>query len=381
MAIEVWKDVLHPGRHFDRGGRWVAFTAADTAAALRNVRAMLSRGWRIPCVWEHQPGAGPVKLSAADRLANYARHTFGDVTGARRDAAGVLWLRHRVDDPADAEQLRKTKFVSPKVYPSGYRDSAGNVYRGATVAHVASTPTPAQHWQKPFELSRADGLYLSYQREGDVADEKADDKPPAAPAPPEKEAPKPPDAGSLPALIEALRSVGHTIPDEVTDLAGLVIAIKAGGPVDKGGDLDDLGPGATTDAAAGGGPMLMSAAAAGPFADMARRDLEHRVKALVRTGRVPRPTALKLLQEAAAVELSFGPGGKPVPTALAARVEAYEALPKHSAWAPTHRHAADALELSATAEVDPPAKLSGRGKEQEAADWLTQDLPKPPEQK
>ena len=369
MAIEVWKDVLHPGRQCDRHGRWFAFTAKDTAQAHRNVQAMLSRGWHVPACWEHQDAAEPASLSAADAKAAFARHTFGHVVGSRLDANGVLWLKHRLHDPRDAEQLRKTRFVSPKVYPSGYTDSAGHRYPGKVVTHVAATPVPVQSWQQPFELGRADALYLSYTPEGGtVADDadkgKTDDKP-AAP-PPKEEPPAPKGDGNLTALIDALRETGHTIPDEVTDIPGLIIAVKAGGPPDRGGDdglgLDD--PGATT--GAGAAPVLMSAADAADLIDQGREALAGRARKLFHSGRVDRPTAARLVREAQAVDLSFTTAGKRQPCPLADRIAALETLPKGMVWSPAGRP--EAVELSATAEIDPPKELTGKSGRDEAAE-------------
>lgn len=363
-SVFVWKDVLHPGRQRDRFGQWFTVTARDTAAAEANCKKMIRRGLRVPCVWEHQAGAEPVELSRGDRLADYARHTFGEVRGARRDAAGVLWMLHEVYDPADAEQLTRTKFVSPKLYPS-YSDSRGGEYRGVTVAHVAATPTPVQFWQRPFQLlSRRRALYLSYSPEGAAVADDAGDKGKGGDT-----------AGggkkTLADVIQALRETGMNIPDEVTDETGLVIAIKAaGGSAGGGGDLglddeledQDAGAGAAT-AAAGGPPMLMSATdpKVKAWAKNDRKDLDRRVRRLFATGRVDRPTALALLRQANAVELSYTADGDLAPNKLVAKVEAYEELPKGVAWSKTGGRQADSRELSATREVDAPGVLDGTG--------------------
>lgn len=356
MAEEIWKDVLYPGRQCDRWGQWFTVTRRDTQAALHNCEKMIRRGWRIPCVWEHQPDAEPQHLSSAsDRLANYARHTFGEITGAKVDPRGVLWLRHRVEDPKDVEQLRKTKFVSPKLYPS-YSDSRGGQYRGATIAHVAATPTPVQFWQRPFQLSRKNAIYFSYSPEGSkMADENDGGKKGGEGG----------GSGELGRVLSALKELGIN-PGSPSNWGELCIGLEAiaanqGGGDGGGDDLDDIldddadGTGTEVDTGMaagggmGGGPMLMSAKRAEPLAKMTRRDLQTRVNQLFRTGRITRPVAQKLIQEANSMQLSFTRGGELAPSKLVNRIEAYEDLPKHSAWKPK-----GGVELSATREIDLP---------------------------
>lgn len=380
-SVFLWKDVLYPGRQRTADGRWFTVTARDTARARANCLKMLGRGLRVPCVLEHQPGAGPVKLSRGDRLADYVKHTFGEIRDARRDAAGVLWLKHEVYDPADARMLvTKRMQVSPLLYPS-YSDSRGGEYRGATVGHVAATPTPVQWNQRPFEMSRGRALYLSYTPEADVADEPKDDEKP-------KKADEPAAAATgIGAVIEALRGIGFNIPDEVVDETGLVIAIKAGGGPDKdpddGLDLGDEGGGNDVTPpgteAAPSPPLLMSATdpVFPGLARSARKDLQHRVERLFKTGRVTRPTAQKLGRQLAAVELSFTPKGDLAGCPIEVKVAAYEELPAWTAW--SRKGGAGGVELSATREVGAPEELAGKARadrDAEAAAWLTAPLAK-----
>ncbi|HYH63955.1 MAG TPA: hypothetical protein VD866_04585 [Urbifossiella sp.] len=363
MAWEEWKEVLLPGRQRDRHGDWFEFTPRDIRAAFKNVGRMLSRGVSLPGVWEH------VKVEAGDtdaRKAAYAKYTFGHVVGRRLNGRGGLDLRLKGEDERDLEQLRKTRFVSPKVCP-GYSDSKGGEYRGLTIAHVAATPTPVQFWQKPFELSRGRPLYLSFQPGGDAM--------PDDPKKPVDGDGKKTGAKTLADVIDALREKGFNIPQEVTDETGLVIAIKAGGDLDGGGDtdpdleLDDAVAGTDATANAPGAPMLMSEKRVGPFRKMTRRDLGARVNKLLATGRVARPTAVKLMNQVKTVEMSFTTDGELYRNPLADRIAAYEDLPKHSAWKPDGR--TDARDLSVT-EIDPPDELRGDGKkaDEEATNFL-----------
>jgi len=373
----IWKDILHPGTQRDRFGVEFTITAADCRRAKHNLEKMLARGVRVPLCWEHQPTANPVEGSdPADRLADYAKHTFGEVRAARVDPSGVLWAAHEVPDEADRRQLLKTKFVSPKLFPS-YSDSRGGEYRGTTVGHVAATPTPVQFWQKPFELSAGGELYLSYTPDegAPVADDKKpDDKKPEGGA----------GGGDLSALIKALKAHGLNIPDGVDDLAKLTLVVQANGgtaaapaepDADDLEDMDDLdletpdAQGATT--AAGAPPMLMSDGRGGQVspADL-RLNLVRRAKRLFKTGRLARVPALKLQREAEAVQLSDPRAAADPLAAVLRKVEAFETLDANSAWAATGA----ARELSATRPGPAPKTDLRQPADKDAGDKFVSEL-------
>lgn len=367
-----WKEVLLPGTQRDARGNEFTVTPEEVRQADANARKMLTRGVPVPCIWEH---LGVEAGDDEERRARYAKHTFAHLGGSRVNGRGALELRIDGRDPADERQVLKTRFVSPKLYQRGYADSRGGVYHGATIAHVAATPTPVQFWQRPFELSEGSALYLSFSSvpsgsarqetpEGDaVADESEKGKKGGG----EKGKGDGESDGkrAITDVIKALRDIGMNIPEEVADEAGLVIAIKAAGApkaaaADDGlGELDDDAkppPGAT--AGAGNAPMLMSATDPKVlgWSRHERRDLAHRVKRLFQTGRIDRPTAQKLLREAESVQLSYTTAGDLVAPPLATKVAAYEDLPKGSVWSQTGR---GSLDLSATGALDHPGSLAG----------------------
>lgn len=364
----LWKEVLLPGRQRDRNGNWFSFSAADIRQADKNVRKMIGNGVPVPTVWEH------VDVEAGDSdawKARYAKYTFGDVAGSRVNDRGALELLHRGTDLKDRDQLLKTKFVSPKVYPS-YSDSRGGEYQGTTIAHVAATPTPVQFWQKPFELSQSGALYLSY--EAPMPDDDKKEKPGKG----EKEGGENEGGGELKALFDALREVGMNIPDEVTDIAGLIIAVKASGGAKNDADDDRLGepgqePGGNI-APAGGAPMMMSATdpRVKGYAKNERKELVRRVKRLFESGRIDRPAAAKLLRTVDAAELSFTREGDLVKPSVLHRIEAYEDLASGVAWNATGHRETTPLELSS---VDAPETLTGGETGKGVVDFMCAGLP------
>lgn len=382
----VWKEVLCRGRQCDAQGRWFTIGARDIRDGLRNARLMVSRGVPVPGVWEHQAiEASGIPLDDAQKLANwklrYAKYTFGHIAGARVNDRGNLDLALRVPDPADRKQLGKAKFVSPKLYPS-YSDSRGGRYAGTTVAHVAATPTPVQFWQRPFavELSRRDGLYLSFTPGADMADENET-----------VEGEEASGKGEMGALIEALRGAGLNIPDEVKDIAGLIIAVKASGAVEPDGDEFDMNDDAGGDAngdgmddttPAAGAPLMMSMTHpdvnvrkqvqlwAGPE----KKLLKQRVKALFNSGRIDATKGRQLVRQIDAVSLSFTADAEAV-SPVHKELEKLEKLRERSAW--SGKAGKGAIDLSATRTVDAPdlrGKANADGTE-EAKNFLLAGLP------
>jgi len=379
----VWKEVLCRGRQCDARGFWFEIGAKDIRDGLKNAKLMLSRGVPVPGVWEHQDiEASHIPLDDAQKLAEwkrrYAKYTFGHVAGARVNDRGNLDLGFAVPDPADRKQLAKSKFVSPKLYPS-YSDSRGGRYAGTTVAHVAATPTPVQFWQRPFavELSRNDALYLSFTPGADMADENewVDGEEASG-------------KGEMGALIEALRSAGMNIPDEVKDIAGLIIAVKASGAVEPDefdtGEDDEMPPAGDdmdqTQAAAGA-PLMMSMTHpdvnvrkqvqlwSGPE----KKLLKQRVKALFNTGRIDATKGRQLVRQIDGVSLSFTADAEAV-SPVHKQIADLEKKPANSAWTP--RAGKGGLNLSATRTVGAP-NLGGDNSQgtEEAKAFLLAGLP------
>jgi hypothetical protein len=398
----VWKETLIPGRmHDPKTGREFTITPTQVKQAHANVKLMLSRGVPIPLVFEH------VDLEAGDPdewRANYARFCFGHVGASRISPTGTLELRHDVVDDSDIPTLRKCKFVSPKIRPSGWMDSRGHSYTGAVLTHSALTPSPVQYWQKPFELSDSDALYLAY-------------------TPPEKKIPTPRKSSSRPAygesftdwsvgldlsaldstegstvaddndaddvggdddtgggmagdlkmLVKALKARGINVSDKVGTLKELIIAVESNGdaemdaepepepePVDTTAAADD----ATT--GAGGPPMVMSTLDANPVrrkravnaAKPEREDAAKELKALFEKGMMT-PTEFRLLdRQNRAFEMSFTADLEPAGKWLKVQKK-LEEIRKRKARVWTASAGGDGTNLS-TVDVDAPANLLGK---------------------
>jgi hypothetical protein len=381
-ANVVWKEVLCRGRQCDARGYWFEIGARDIRDGLKNAKLMLSRGVPVPGVWEHQDiEASHVPLDDAQKLAEwkrrYAKYTFGHVAGARVNDRGNLDLAFHVPDEADRKQLTKARFVSPKLYPS-YSDSRGGRYAGTTVAHVAATPTPVQFWQRPFavELSRTNTLYLSFTPGADMADENETVEGEGG------------GKGEMGALIEALRGAGMNIPDEVKDIAGLIIAVKASGAVEPDGDEFDMGDdgagddgmGETTPAA--GAPLMMSMThpdvnvrkQVQAWSGTEKKALKGRVKALFNSGRIDATKGRQLVRQIDGVSLSFTADAEAI-SPVHKQIADLEAKPERSAW--SGKAGKGGLNLSATREVGRP-NLGGTAAAQgteEAKKFLLAGLP------
>jgi hypothetical protein len=298
--------------------------------------------------------------AAAEGLAQKAKQNLGHVVDARTSPEGYLEVTLEVPGEDDAKRLPSVRFVSPEI-TRDYTDGDGRVWRGQSITHVAVTPRPVQHRQKPFAAAR-----LSLDRVVRLALEGYEmaDKENEATEGEEK------TGGDLSALIDALRETGMTIPDEVSDISGLIIAVKAAGGV--GGNTDEGEATAGPAAEELTPPVQMSLdkrsrAVEARLIKQERASLGLRIGNLLRSGRINRPLHDRLVKEANTVRLSLGEDGEPSPCKLLMQVEAYEALPTGKTFGQ------DRLSLEAV-EVQPPEHLRTGPKtesetEQAVKDW------------
>lgn len=349
MAWEKWKDVWYPGKWtvtdpLTGEYRNVTYTAADLARGVENARGLLAKQYPIPLCWVHDKDNVPRPASqlAAD-IAARTRETFGQVKDIRLHPGGHVEALLSGDDDADLAQLAKVKFVSAQVHP-GWTDPDEQRWEGSVLTHVAATARPIQYRQRPFQMSADPGpVWLSSFEGKDMATED--------------------DAGTEdttadacpPAIIDALRESGMTIPDEAKTVNEVVVAIKAS----QGGTMDDTTP-TGTGTEAPPPPVTMSADAAGRVvAENARlkaqlaqaqgvalkssRDqMKARIQAAFQSGRAgPADRDSWTRQLDGAVQLSAdGTGKGAIPVQLAAEVAAHEKLPAGSIWSGERQTAA-----------------------------------------
>jgi hypothetical protein len=187
--------------------------------------------------------------------------------------------------------------------------------------HFAITPRPRQHDQ-PAAARLALPIRLSVDPE--KGDDMADDKKEKKDGKGEGDG----EGAKIKALIEALREIKLTIPDEVTDMDGLIIAVKASG----GSRLEEDGVDPvieSTDGGGTGGAMALSLEKQTKAAEkMARNGLLGDIKALAASGRITPAIRADLEKRATAIRLSFDAEGELQTNDVLAEVRAYQKLPK-----------------------------------------------------
>lgn len=246
MIVE--KDILYPGSYTLPGGEVWTCSHGDVRNAFAQGNRMLASGnIAPPVIWGHDyasvPMPMPVLLSMIENPRKFAgdtaKNTFGytksfSLESQRGDP--VLLASLEIPDPEAAKQFKTTRFVSPRV-DHDHTDSNGRYWPGASIGHIAATPLPVQSRQRPVMLSadRRPGtsrttvfLSLEYRK---MADENKDKT----------------GSNAMSRILTALSSMGHTIPDTVTDPDGLALALEvmaANAPatpaVDNDFDDDDM---------------------------------------------------------------------------------------------------------------------------------------------
>jgi hypothetical protein len=312
------KDILYPGVWHLANGRKEVFTPERVRHLAERLDAVLRAGLNVPVCWEHQESAVPLSQADLDReLAEKTRKVIGHVTGVRLSPEGFIEAAIDVPNADDARRLPAVRFVSPFIN-QGLPDGSGRAWPGESIWHVAVTPRPVQHTQKPFKpvaLSQGICLSLDGYKGGSMAEKQKEDGV---------------EGGSLADLVEALKAAGLNIPEEVSDIAGLIIAVKA----NHEGDDTDLEtppeePPQEVPPTSGVGMSLnknkksaRELALEKQLLDTEAAGVKRRVAAL--KGRVALPVYQKLTQEVNAVKLSLGDDGKLRNDFFLARLAAFE---------------------------------------------------------
>jgi hypothetical protein len=338
------KDVIKPGTVRLPDGRKVTFTRQDVDRMRQRVAEMAAAGLQVPVAWNHQD-AGP--MSAADILASRAKHVIGHASGAALDG-GTLAVTLDVDD-ADARQLARTKYVSPEIIWD-YVDGTGRKWDGPSITHIAVTGRPVDPHQQPFiQLSQdASPRRVRLSMEDLMADD--------ADKGGKKGEEEGGGGGDLAAVCDALRETGMSIPDEVMDFAGLVIAIKASTGTGTEPDGDGAGGGDMDGITEAESPVLMSMEK--DLLAYKRKEQEQRIKALF-PSRIDGKRRDEMLADLGKAQLSMDrKAGKLRPTTLEAEIAAYEKLsPRQFKGASPVRLSHDGT--SGITEAAPPAGIGG----------------------
>jgi hypothetical protein len=395
------------GRNPDGSKLFKDFTPEICREQYRRNQELIDAGIPVPVCWEHRDDQRPGRLSLDDWNSERAKGTAGHVKKYEIDEKHQVWNVIEIPDDADGKKAEIVRFCSPEI--DRFTDGTGKDW-GEVFTHIALTPRPRQHGQPP--ITRLSLTYTGPLRLGEDDEEekpakdtkrKAEDAQDADKKDDSEEKDTPTEFGSL---IEALTAAGMVIPEEVKDLAGLIIAIKA----NQGGDDDPYGPddpsdvtevsrqspismshgaGDDADHPAGGddedddeeadddtpepptparkGKTRMSNDATHPAlkkqqeqaAAFARKGLGERINGLVKSGRIPPVVADQLRKEAGKVRLSFSADGDLEPNAVLTKVEAYEALPKGQSFTKRDKR----TRMSHAREVEQPRHVTDDGEE------------------
>ncbi|HMP08129.1 MAG TPA: hypothetical protein PJ982_17410 [Lacipirellulaceae bacterium] len=142
----VLKQVVGPGTFWIRGEP-VEFTPKDIEHFRKQGKSMIDVGLPIRVPLEHQDWADP--YDDDERKAKDVLYNKGFVADYIVDDDDTLWAVLDIPDEAFARKLQtEVKYVSPRILPE-FVDGDGREWKNV-IAHVALTPQPVWHDQKPF---------------------------------------------------------------------------------------------------------------------------------------------------------------------------------------------------------------------------------------
>lgn len=390
MAAFV-KDVLYPGEYSvpdgEGGRKKVRYTRQDVQHLAARMKEMLDAGLSIPLAAEHQERAKP--LTKAERQAEWVKKlTMGWAESAELAPEGFLTTKVEVPVDDDAKRLPAARFVSPEIV-NDFIDGDGRKWPGPSITHLAVTPRPVQHHQRPFQPVRMSVIRLSLaDYQGEPMAEERDETGKGSESSDSK--------GSefkLDDLRKLLADDGYGVPDHIKEPQDFLMhlhtaALSKRALIDKlvedeededdesmnaeGEEVEDNGLSPEPEPAAA--PILMSlggrqfslqrvksskgkgmgkqgkqklsrgdmtrlslAESRAERAEKAllgerRQSLVERIRKLFSSGRITKPIRDQLTQQAGTVRLSLDDQGQLATNAVLAKVEAYEALPSGSSW-------------------------------------------------
>lgn len=146
----IKKDALYSGKWRLRDGRTFEVDPSDIPWYEHRMREFHEAGLPIPMTWEHQPS---VKPGSPEAIAEHAKLCLGHTVDVANNN-GVLEIKADVPNDDDRKRLPSIKYVSPYI-EYDYTDQTGKTWPGPSITHVAVTPNPVQHLQRPFALSNS----------------------------------------------------------------------------------------------------------------------------------------------------------------------------------------------------------------------------------
>lgn len=338
------------GRNKDGSKRFIEFTPEYCREQYKRNSAMLQAGIPVPLSWEHRDDAKPGTISRDDLKSAKAKGVAGYVESYHLDGNKVL-VDVEIPDEADAKQAKKVRFCSPEI--NTFTDGDGRDW-GEVFTHVALTPRPVQHDQPPIarlSLTSTGPIRLAVDPEDgeDVEDEEkpakkeggggdSDENETTLPEPSAAEGWMSKALGMLAKKGVVLPQEGNT-PENVWER--LCVALTAIEGAEESNTPPEEDP-ANVEPIANSAPIAMSHDAPPALkkqlalADaLERKSATGRISRLVTTGRVTPEIGRKLASELGKIQLSFSDDGDLKSTDVHTKIEAYEALPKNTAWRPT----------------------------------------------
>jgi hypothetical protein len=362
VIMIVWKDIFRPGAYQLPDGRTLEFTDRDVRESLSNGLAMLRNRYAVPTIYEHDDCAKPAPIDLDATNPNwpesFARKAIGHVQAfeiRNENGRPVLWSQHEIPNPEDAKRWAACRYASPRL-EWDTTDSKGNRYPGVSVQHVAVTPRPIQVEQLPVNLSSnfyrsPVNLSMEYLKMASEKDEKTGGDGGAS-------------GGEFARIRDALSSMGHTLPDSVSDWSSLATALEVlaanGGTTEPdgdemGGEGGDMGgdDGATTTA----NPPVMLSAQQRKVHDRLvaverRAHVDRAEKAtgtLVSRGLMTSDQAKKFVGKFGTANLSFASDGSVAKIDLVTQLESYETIAANA-----RRQGGKAANLSNTVSIGQP---------------------------
>jgi hypothetical protein len=393
MGTLFEQEFVKPGKFSVGGDQFTTLTSNDVRDYVKNTVSLLKAGNKIPVYFEHPDSADPAALPVS-KAEEITRNGAGWLVDAKvnKDGGAVHVLEITDADAVKKLKDKTIKFTSPEFRRKEWQDGDGNKF-DKFISHVALTPKPRN--KRQGEIEEVPALQFSL---GDYVEQFANDEDDYEEKSPENSEPSNPDLGiasaadqQLDALVQLLKELGIDLPADTTpeslirDLLTAVKTVKmttekmnSKNNKNEGNGNADLIEKPIEDK----GSMQFSLAdvASDKFENKLlakvihrnHRELDDRLKAMVRSNKITPACAEALLGDNAAIQ--FSADGDELPKFTVS--EMIEILDRTLANGAT----LDVRQFSAvTEEADikenyRPAASNGEMSDEEAAELVTQQI-------